>query len=192
MVLSHKYWIDDIKKMKKKRWNYLVVNVKSLKENTKKLEIGIEVLEIINSTFLINKIYEKTNPDLVIDISILYEVIHSVYTEEPLTRAQNEQYHQLLKTLWETNILFYDLGETECMLSTDVNWMLLGLSFDEMDILTKQDISDLEDIYGDIWWKEYLDGGDVDKFLNEAKITVSRYKNFALINKKGEPVPETV
>lgn len=135
---------------------------------------------------MISKLYENMGLDRVIDISILYEVIPAIYTDEPFTHDQNIRYYKLMKILWRSNVLLSDFTETSCMLNPYVNLMPLGLCLEEQKSLSKEKFIDFENEHSKIYWDGLMDNGDIKKHLKNAKKLITKYKKIAKENREAE------
>lgn len=136
-------------------YNFLFLDVKSLNNQTEKIEMAIEVLGLINETNRIKSICKNLNSNIEIDERILYNVIMAIYSETPLSDEDLLKYITLICQLNKIFDIVSGLSEIETTLPGKIDYFIFGLGFDEQNNLSKEDYIELEDKFYDAILNNY-------------------------------------
>ncbi|HEY9222324.1 MAG TPA: hypothetical protein VIO43_12200 [Lutibacter sp.] len=176
MVISNEYLKRNINDYLKNPWNYLVLDVEHLREDTQKLEWVLDIVNVINDSERLKKLCKDLNSDLVIENSILLEVIQSIYSEVPFNEDQLLRYYKLLSTLNKCYDILMPFSEIHCTLSDVIELNLLGINFSEFKRLSEENKSKLPGEYSDYLYRNDVIHSNPKSIIKEVKKIVSKYK----------------
>ena len=172
MILLEDYWKNNLIKLSKKPHNYLVLNTSHMgcREDIDKFKNSIHVLDVFQTLNWGNELYGKLNLKKSLNTGILFDVLKSIYTEEAFTNKQLQEYFQLMQGLTEFEKQIkklYPHVET-VNISSQVEFVLLGISWEEQEDLEEEKVDELNQNYVPVL---------VD--LLEKKITVKQFLDSA-------------
>lgn len=175
MVLHENYWLEHLAKMKDESYSFKVLNTKHIQfpEDNKRLDFGIELVNLLNSLAMINQFFKNGEIKREIDFSILYSVIRAVYNNEFFTDAQLEDFYKFNRELEglakAMQSVAPDLTE-HLFVSTDVEMMLIGFDFNKVMLLESIDKGGTTgDEFFNLKWK-----------VIKNKMTVKQFKEASL------------
>lgn len=143
-----------------------------------KFDYAIEILDMLYFYYEVNNVFKKLGFKKEIDPSILYETITHVFQDKPFSDEQLTRYFQLkreFKHITDSmgNILDYE----DYMISWEVEFNLLGLTYDEYK-RAEDDLQDsLFDNYATSSYKMEIDQWSIDEFIARAKELLNPIKD---------------
>jgi hypothetical protein len=180
MVLSNDYLKNRLNEVKENYFNYMILSVEHLQEDAEKLECAINTLGVINTITMANSLYKESNSMISIDATIFYDILKAIFDEKPFTDLQLVEYYETTKKLerfWRMISKFRDIETT---IPFKVDFLLLGLSFEEQESLSKENECELHNRYGDIFFSKESENIDTKTLIEKAKSEILHFKEKAL------------
>lgn len=176
MILSKEYLKNRSNEVSENYFNYLLLDVEHLNENTKQLKRAIEVLNVINNIQIANNMYKDFESLVRIDCSIYFEILKSIYNEKHFTDDQLIQYYETgekLTKFWHT---ISTLRDIETILPISVDLMLLGLDLKTHDSLSDKQKMKIHDKYSDAVYVTERSNSDLKEFVKDLKFMINEFK----------------
>ncbi len=176
MVLSKEYVNRNFKEIQENSYDYLFLNVKSLREQTQTIERAIDVLALINEVNRIKELCNVFKTNVKYNDSILYQAMKCIYDNECFTDEQLQEYIKLKCQLYKVYDVMYSFAEVDCCLCSRTEYFLFGLGFDEQEKLSRVHTFNLEEEFNDAFYNNYK--ALSSKIICEkSKEVVLKYKN---------------
>lgn len=184
MVLSEIYVTDNVDKISKNCWDYMVLDVKYAQEDIAKLKSSINVINQINIICMANAHFKKMNSPIKIDYSILYEVIEAIYTERHLTDIQLKKYFALAQEVDNFYNLLSKFVHIDMTLPSEIDLMLLGFSFNDQIMLGQNKKYNMHDDYSTLHYRELIKKKNIDGHIEKSRKMIDISKQTIVDSKK--------
>lgn len=171
--------IKDYETLLKLKGNYcdhILLNTEHLIYSSDKeaFMIAIEVLNVINSVKFINDFYDKVGSKIKISTNILYKAIDAGFDNKPFTDEEIKEYFKEIKLIdnfFENIEKFTEFNAHN--VPYELEFVLLGLSYENQDKLTEKQKTELFEEYGNINCNMRWGKIEIDNFIDKAKILVN-------------------
>lgn len=166
MILESKHVKEKIEDIKNETYKYLIADVEHIlyEDDQERFGFSVEALNLINTINNANRLCENLGSEKKIDTDVLYKVIDAIMLEKSLSNSELKQYFELVIKLDEFYKSMDKYQAIDVHIPFDAEFILLGLSQDELRCLSASDKNNLNTSYGDL----YID-------LIRKRITVNEY-----------------
>lgn len=178
MVLTERKSIEAAKTIINNSSEFMVLDVKRLKYGgqKEKFKLALEVLNFVDLADTINKTIEKLESPQSIKMDIFYEAIESIIEGFGFADGQFKKYLIELNKVYEYSTIFQNLAETDYYMPFEVEYLLLGLTSDELSKTNKDDLNEFNEAYGDIWSDHYDKKITADQYISKAKLLIDNLR----------------
>ena len=167
---------ETLLKLKGNYCNHILLNTEHLIYSSDKeaFMIAIEVLNVINSVKFINDFYDKVGSKIKISTNILYKAIDAGFDNKPFTDEEIKEYFKEIKLIdnfFENIEKFTEFNAHN--VPYELEFVLLGLSYENQDKLTEKQKIELFEEYGNINCNMRWGKIEINNFIDKAKILVN-------------------
>ncbi|WP_027064550.1 hypothetical protein [Maribacter sp. Hel_I_7] len=174
MVLSGARSIEVAKTIIDNPYNYMVLETNRLKYGgqKEKFKSALEVLNFVDLADTINKTIEKLESPQRIKTDIFYTAIECIIENLGFHDAQFKQYLIELDKVYSYSQIFQNLAETDYYMPFEVDYILLGMTPEELNNLSQDKLNEFSESYGDIWEEHNEKKITVDQYIGRAKLLI--------------------
>lgn len=156
---------------------YMVLDMKIAMREGKKFEHANEILSTLNFSLILNKLVKDLGSSIELKTNILLQAVDHVMKEKPFNEIQLKDWFGFWQEFEDLNRILEALYDADChYVDYNVDFMLLGATFEEIEEVEDADLSEK---YGNINCDLRFRKVDVDTFIEKSKAIVSKFKELA-------------
>lgn len=184
MVLSRKEAKGQSTHIKENPHKYVILDSSNLgyRDDIKKFSHAIEILNVINKVQWINDFSKDLKSNNYINPDILHQTIDAIFSEKSFTDNQLIKYYEVKEKIESFSISIEKFKEIDAYLPLDIEFMLLGVSFEKYSYLSPYQLEKYDNEFDLIYTERTNNIIDLKIFVQKAKSILSEF------NDKKEPV----
>ena len=141
-----------------------------------KFKKAIEVLSLIDTVHRANDFYKDANSEVRIPINIFYKCIDTGFNNKPFTTEELTEYYNATVLIEGFYFSMLKFKELEDCTPYELEFVLLGLSYDEQDNFTEDQKEVLHDTYGNLFCDVRMKTIDIKTFIEKIKDLIKLVK----------------